>query len=154
MRFKLWVSWIHATTTSWNWISCWNPCHWVAWFSTWNPISRSCGGMNRIFSFKRQSIFFYTKFPVTKNKCWENFKIIQKLLFLFLILITSWNLKISRCDIQLGIWTSIWHADCWNKDATMLATKLWPITFILIWTEEQVENNLTHESTELAIIIR
>ena len=45
------VSWIHATTTSWNWISCWNPCHWVAWFSTWNPISRSCGGMNRIFPF-------------------------------------------------------------------------------------------------------
>ena len=32
-------------------ISCWNPCHWVAWFSTWNPISRSCGGMNRIFSY-------------------------------------------------------------------------------------------------------
>ena len=44
-----WVSWIHATTTSWNCISCWNPCHWVAWFWTWNPISRSCGGMNRIF---------------------------------------------------------------------------------------------------------
>ena len=45
------VSWIHATTISLNWISCWNPCHWVAWFWTWNPISRSCSGMNRIFPF-------------------------------------------------------------------------------------------------------
>ena len=43
------VSWIHATTISWNYISCWNPCHWVAWFWTWNLISRSCGGMNQIF---------------------------------------------------------------------------------------------------------
>ena len=40
---------IHATTISWSWISCWNPCHWVAWFWTWHPISRSCGGTNRIF---------------------------------------------------------------------------------------------------------
>ena len=49
------VSWIHATTTSWSWISCWNPCHWVAWFSTWNPNSRSCGGMNRIFPFYKRN---------------------------------------------------------------------------------------------------
>jgi hypothetical protein len=36
------VSWIHATPISWNWISCWKSRH-------WHPISRSCGGMNRIF---------------------------------------------------------------------------------------------------------
>ena len=34
-------------------------------------------------------IFSYTKCPVKKNKYWEIFKIIRKLLFLFLISITS-----------------------------------------------------------------
>jgi hypothetical protein len=33
--------------------------------------------------FRKTNNFFYTIFPVKKNKCWKNFKIKRKLLFNF-----------------------------------------------------------------------
>ena len=46
MLFFSWENSIHATTTPWNWVSRWKSCHSMAWISTWNPISRSCSGMD------------------------------------------------------------------------------------------------------------
>ena len=96
------VSWIHATTTSWNWISCWNPCHWVAWFSTWNPISRSCGGMNRIFPF----FWFASRLAV------------GTVVFCLFIYLPTWNagwairsesLRLVFVEFSWRAWCSLWN---------------------------------------------
>ena len=49
------------------------------WISAWMQHKQ-----NNLNYFRRQPIIlFFTKFPVKKNKCWENFKIVRKLLFYF-----------------------------------------------------------------------
>ena len=54
---KLWENSIHATTTPWNWVSCWKSCHSMAWISTWDPISRNWSGMDPTDPKKNPSLF-------------------------------------------------------------------------------------------------
>jgi hypothetical protein len=62
-----------------------------------------CIGMNAThitiyFNLENQTRIFYTIFPVKKNKCWKNFKIMRKLLFNYSFYSHPEIGKISGCD--------------------------------------------------------
>jgi hypothetical protein len=66
-----------------------------------------CNTHNFLFNLENQTMdFSYTIFPVKKNKCGENFKIMKKLLFIHIL-----KLEISGCDsrpVVAGRSGSIW----------------------------------------------